>query len=879
MALQIIFRRFIMSITIKDLTVNYLTNPTGIDQLPRFSWKLDYDGRGNYQRTYRIKVMQGTKIVWDSKDVRSEDTILVEYQGKALEPRTTYRWNVSITDKSKERAQSEDAFFETGKLDEQWEGRFIQSGYKVARELMFSSPYLRKRFAIDDEVEKAYLYISGLGFFEPYINGEKLNDHVMDPPYTAYNLTTLYYTFNVTEHLRKGSNMIGVMLGNGFFNLPTADQWFTQAASWKGSPKMICELHITTKNNKEICIPSDTTWESHMSPITFNSLRNGEYYDARLEIDDWCMPDGALGQWEQVQISRDPGGILVASELPSVKVGQEFPAVSVKAVPENAYLFDFGQNMSGFVRIKVKGPKGTEFKIVYNERLTDDGLLDIVQNAGFTKTGEFQADRYIKKSDDEEIWQPRFVYHGFRYAHIEGFTYEPDLTAATAIFVHTAVEEKGQFSSSDEMLNKIQKNARMSTYSNLFGCLTDCPHREKNAWAGDTNISVEQTLFNYMIGPVWLKWMNDIKDSMRPKGNVPCMIPTPGWGYNWGNGPDYSGVMTWLPDHLNTYYADNKMIVKHYEMMKRNFSYMLTMMQNDVCVNNYGVGDWCAPFDGPAISVNMSSFKAPIDLTDTACMYSLANTLEKFAHMLKRKADAKEFAKRAKLIKEGFRKTFFNAKTGRLAGDGQTCYAAMLYHGLYENEKEFKLVYDNMLRTIDEADGHLDYGMLGNKYVNNVLGKEGRADLIYSMITKDTYPSFAYSINELDATTLYETWSGLGSRNHHMFADISANFFKYFAGIQPGPENPGFKKFVIAPGLNIPVEKVDAVYDSIRGTIKSGFEKKDDHILLNIEIPVNTCAVLKLDKDMEIYEDGNLLGKESLELVSGKYSLEVKRTA
>lgn len=866
-----------MAITIKDLTVNYLTNPVGIDEVPRFSWKLLQDGRGNRQRSYRIKVMSEGKTVWDSRNVRSDETILVEYKGKKLMPRTSYRWNVSVTDISGERAQSEDAFFDTGKLDEPWQGRFIQSGFKLPRELQASSPYLRKRFNLNQEVSNAMLYIAGAGFFEPYINGTKINDHIMDPPYTAYDKTLTYYSFNVTEHFRKGANMIGVMLGNGFFNLPTTDQWNTQAASWKGSPKLICELHITTKDDKYMCIPSDITWESNMSPITFNSIRNGEYYDARLEKDDWCSPDALMDDWAYVSISRDPGGILKGNEMPSVKQHEEYKAISLKNIAKGTYLFDFGQNLAGFVRIKVNGPKGTQYVIKTNEILNEDGTLDTTYNSGFTKTGEFQTDKYIKRSDEEETWQPRFVYHGFRYAQIEGFTYEPDLTAATSIFLHTAVKEIGQFTCSEEIINKIFKNARMSTYSNMFGMLTDCPHREKNAWTGDTNVSTEQMLFNYMSGPLWIKWLNDLKDSMKTKGNIPCMVPTSGWGYNWGNGPDYSSVLTWLPDSMYTYYSDKGMISKYYEYMRRNMSYMLNMMQNDVCVNDYGVGDWCAPFEGPAISVNMSSFKAPIDLTDTACMYTMANILEKFARLVGTREEAREYAKIAKNIKAGFRKTFYDSQNGRLKGDGQTCYGAMLYHKLYENDKEFELVYNHLLRTIDEADGHLDYGILGNKYVNNVLGKKGRADIIYSMITQKTFPSFAYTIEKLDATTLYETWGGLGSRNHHMFADITATFFKYFAGIQPDPEFPGFKRFTISPGLNTPIQKAEATFESMHGTIRSGFIKQDNAAFLDIEVPVNTCAVLQLEEDMEIYEDGNLLAKGCLELQSGKYRLEAKK--
>ncbi|MFA7673773.1 MAG: family 78 glycoside hydrolase catalytic domain [Clostridia bacterium] len=864
-----------MSIQITNLTVNYLDAPIGIDELPRFSWRLIQDGRGNRQSAYRITVKRGGHLSWDSGVIESDDSILIEYKGEGLKPRMRYGWKVTVTDRYGRNYVSETAFFETAKLDEPWKGRFIQSGFRVPRELAPSSPYLRKRFNCEGTVKKAILYIAGAGFFETYINNRKICDHLMDPPYTAYDRTLLYYTFDVTRSMEKGANMIGVLLGNGFFSMPTVDQWATQAATWKGSPKLICELHITTDTGEEIIV-SDDTWECHMSPITFNSLRNGEYYDARLEIPGWCDAGASVSDWAPAEISRDPGGILKANEMQSVRIDREFPAVSVKKMSDTSYLFDFGQNMAGFVKIKVAGAKDTQYVIKMNEKLKPTGELDTVQNAGFTKSGEFQTDRYTKKSDKEEIWQPRFVYHGFRYALIDGFTYEPDLSAATALFLHTDCRITGEFSCSDRIINTIQKNTRMSTFSNMYGLLTDSPHREKNAWTGDTNCSTEQLIFNCMTGPLWVKWLNDIKDSMKAKGNIPCMVPTGGWGYNWGNGPDYSSILTWLPDNMYLYYEDRTQIEKYYVYMKRNMEYMLSMMIDDVCVNDYGVGDWCAPFDGPALSVNMSAFKAPIDLTDTACMYTMATSLMRLAEIQKNENDVKYYNSVAKRIKAGFRRKFFDEDTCRLKGDGQTCYAAMLYHGLYENKKEYAELFKQLLRTIDEAKGHLDYGILGNKYVNNILGVNNREDLIYSMVTNKTYPSFAHQIDELGATTLYECWNGEGSRNHHMFGDISATFFKYFAGITPDREAPGFRHFNITPGLNTPIEKVSCTYDSIRGKIESSYVKENGMTYLTVEIPVNSSATLTVHKDMRIYENEKLLGIGTVELESGRYMLEVR---
>ncbi|NLC69186.1 MAG: family 78 glycoside hydrolase catalytic domain [Clostridiaceae bacterium] len=882
---------------IYGLSCNYLENPIGIDSKPRFSWKLYSDTRGQRQAAYRLlvsssreKLERGIYDAWDSGKIASSDNIHISYAGKALLPRTRYWWKVVAYDMEDMPFESDVAFFETGKMDEEWTAKWITAGYIRNEATAYAAPLLRTSFELDCEPAEARLYICGLGYFYAWINGEKPSDDVLSTAFTRYDSTVLYLTYDVTELLKAGKNAIGIILGNGWYNCFAEDPWNTRQATWRHWPKVIAELHVKLPDGSRMVITTDQSWKSAKSPITFNGIRNGEYYDARLEIPGWNTPGFDDSGWEPAKIIRPPGGVLRAFELQPIRITKELAAARKWQSPSGTCIFDMGQNFSGVVRIKVKGKAGTEVVIRYSDLLKEDNVsLNQAPIAGFVRSGEFQTDKYIKKGDGVETWQPVFVYHGFQYVELSGLDYEPGLDAVTGLVMHTGFEERGHFRCSDETLNTIQKHCYWATVSNYHGIPTDCPHREKNGWTGDASLSAEQALLNFAPMAAYVKWMRDFKDSQKPNGAIPCVVPSTGWGYNWGNGPDWSSALTLIPWYIYTYCGDRVILGEMYDAIKKHCDFITGMAENYIV--HYGIGDWCPPFEGPAISVNMSSFKTPTALTDTAYYYKTAETLSRIARILGREEDAEKYGNLAEKIKEAFRREFFkkDERGMKVAGDCQTSTACMLYQGLAEdNEKEALLKL--LLSQIEEKDYHIDFGILGNKYVMNTLGEGGHAGLGIRMITQDTFPSFKKWI-DMGATTLWECWNGGGSHNHHAFSDVSAFMYKYIGGILPDENEPGFKHIILRPALECGLSYVECRHESMYGGIECNWTNSGDKVTIEISVPVNAHATLYLPSsyDGKVMESGESIegvfginacikgDKLVLTLVSGKYKFEISR--
>lgn len=856
---------------IGSLTCNNLVNPIGIDTTPKFSWKLYSDKRNIYQTEYRITVTSNNEPVWDSGNIRSDEQLYIPCKAK-LSPRTKYEWQIQSRDNNGQSAISEKAYFETGKLNEKWTGKWIAAPFTARAPGFYIAPYLRKTFKLQKAPVSARLYICGLGYFEASINSKKVGDDLLATPFTRFDARVYYRTFDVTDLLKQGGNCLGVLLGNGWYNSFAEDPWNTAQSSWRHTPKLLCELYVTYDNNDTEVIKSDNTWRCAESPIRFNGIRNGEFYDAQYEIDHWCSPELDDHDWDNVYGIRPPGGRLLAMEMEPIRITREIPPVNMRRTPDGSALFDFGQNIAGIVRLNVTGAKGTEITIKYGERVRENGEIDRDKIKGFIKSGEYQTDKYIKRTDGQELWQPRFVYHGFQYVEVSGLTCEPDLNTVTALFLHTDVKERGHFECSDNIINKVQENVRRSTLSNLHSVPTDCPHREKNAWTGDVSLSSEQTIMNLAPMAIYRKWLYDIKDAQRPDGAIPCVVPSTGWGYNWGNGPDWSSALTLVPWYLYLYCGDVSIIEDMYENIKRHCDYIHTMSQDYIA--NYGIGDWCAPFDGPAISKNMSTFKAPRSLTDTAYFYNTCDVLSKMAKILNHHEDEIYYRDLANRVREAFRKKFMHLPDALVAGNCQTSTACVIYQGLAE-ENEISVLVSHLKEKISEFDNHLDFGLLGMKYVLNTLGRYGLSDLAIEMLTQETYPGFGYSI-KCGANTIWECWNGDGSRNHHMFGEVSAFFYKYLAGITYDEESPGFRVINFRPAVDTRLTYVKCTHESMYGTIECSWEKSDDSVNVFVEIPVGCKGKVTFPKNAYDITESGLAFDTDTWLYSGRYVFTFK---
>ncbi|MCR5457699.1 MAG: glycoside hydrolase family 78 protein [Clostridiales bacterium] len=885
-------------IRIKDMTVNYLESPCGIDSLPRFSYKVESDINEDSQKGALISLSEKadfSTIIWKKLTIGSQKNF-IECK-KKLKPVTKYYWKVEVDCISGAKIFGTSSFV-TGKLDERWNGKwidarvgperrddpnFLQKIEKSKNDKDFlQAPYIRKDFTLSQAPKEAYLSIIGLGYFVAEINGQKVGDDVLSPGFTRFDKTDYYMQYDVSSLLQSGDNTIGIVLGNGWFNCFAEDPWNTRQASWRTAPKLLAEIKVVYEDKKIETIGTDDTWKVNLlgGPIYFNGIRNGEHYDANKELGDWTSPGYDDTDWDPVRISRSPGGELRASEFEPIKPFKSFTAVK-KWKKDDKWILDFGQNGSGYGIFKFKGKAGTEFTIRYSDILTADGNLDTASIGGFVRSHGFQTDKYTKKSDDVEVWHPVFVYHGFQYMEITGMDYEPEPEDVTAQFICSAVKVAGHFECSDELLNKLQRLCFWSSVSNMESIPTDCPHREKNGWTGDASISSEQMMMNFGSAAFFSKWSRDIRDSQRPAGQIPCVIPSTGWGYNSMNGPDWSSALVNVPFNIFLYEGDEQILKVNYDAIKKNCDFMESMTTDYTL--NYGLGDWCAPFEGPAISKNMGSFKCPTEVTDTAFFYNAAKLTSSIASKLGKKDDVKYYSILAQKIKKAFRDSYFDKKTFTVKGDCQTSTAVMLYFGLNEpNEKQGLL--DKLVEQIELKDWHLDFGILGCKFVMHSLGDAGLGYIGQRMIAQRTYPGCQEWINR-GATTLWECWNGLGSHNHHMFSDLSAFMYKYVAGIAPVESDPGFHTTEFRPALKCGMQSASASHESMYGTVACSWKLTEESAETTITIPFGCKGNLYLPKNCsefkvvdgtgnEVSIKGKLVGNEYLmSFKSGKYTV------
>ncbi len=641
---------------------------------------------------------------------------------------------------------------------------------------------------------------------------------MLDPAFTRYDRRALYAAYDVTGQLKTEFNAVAVLLGNGWYDMDAQAAWDFNKAAWRARPTLRCQLEVTFADGSVRTITSDETWRVAPSPITFNCIRQGETYDARREIAGWNTADVGDADWSLAKIGPGSKGTLSAQMMPPIKVMQTLKPAKVTEPKPGVYVFDLGQNIAGWARLKVSGPAGAEVVVQYAERLSDDGTIDQKDIAVHTKSTPFQTDTYILKGEGTETWEPRFVYHGFQYVQVTGLPGKPDADAIQGRIVHTAFDQTGLFECSNDLFNKIQRCTLWAYVGNFHGYPTDCPHREKNGWTGDAHLAAELGLYNFDAAAAYTKWMTDLKDEQRDSGELPGIVPTAGWGYAWGNGPAWDSAYVLIPWYLYQYRDDTRILAEHYDRL--------------------GLGDWV-----PAKT------ETPAKVTSTGYYYRDALIVSKIAAMLGKTDDARHYADLAMRIRDAFNRAFFDPKTGLYAGGTPTAMSCALYHGLVPPAERQRVV-DKLVEMIEKNDDHLDAGILGTKYLIDALTACDRADVVYKMATKTTYPSWGHWI-EQGATTLWEQWDGGASRNHIMFGHISAWFYQALAGINLGPDTVGFKHIVIKPQLLGDVTWVRAEHESMYGTIKSAWDIKGDRFTLKVAVPTNTTATVYVPCDKE----------------------------
>ncbi len=724
-----------------------------------------------------------------------------------------------------------------------WQGRWISSGKAMVAHLRTTgaAPCLRKEFTCPEHWSNATLYLCGLGWHTLYINGQKADDRVLCPTISRYDRQAMYTVYDITHLLRPGQNAIAVLLGNGLYNCFEIQHWSFDKAPWRDWPKLCCDLEI----NGEIILSSDTSWKIHDSPIIFDALRNGEFYDARLTIDGFAMPGFDDSPWQNAKYCFPPGGDLLEDEATPCRITRVFKPVASWRIDAYKTVYDFGVNLTGWGRIKARGPAGTLVELQYCERVdptTHQGITEDLDS--YIDTGRFQCDRYFLRGDgDQEQWEPTFTYHGFRYIQVSCFN-GAVLEGIEACFIHSDFEKAGFFDSSSEMLNALQRNTIQSFICNYTGIPTDCPHREKNGWTGDACLAAETGLWNFNARKSFEHFINVLVSCQRDNGQLPGIAPTGGYGYNWGNGPaPFDSILFEYPYQLYLFHGDLTLIQHHYDAMRRYLDYC-DSLSNDNLVE-FGLGDWKIP---------AGTVAAPTAVTSSGYYYQDALRMAFFANLLNRPDDETCYKTLAENIKNSFQREFVHTD-GMVANDAWTALATALYFRLAD-EATLTTIAQRLIGKVRANNHRADFGTLGAKFIPRVLADYGFADDAFLLVTQPEFPGWGWQVNQ-GATTLWETWLGYGSRNHIMFGDISAWMYQYLGGLQPLPESPAFKHCRIKPCFVKGLDSVTVSHTSPYGIIRSSWKRQDDTIVCQFELPPSCTADLHLPNQTVSLGSGN----------------------
>ncbi len=754
---------------------------------------------------------------------------------------------------------------------------------------------LRKDFTLKKPVRRATLYSSGLGCSEIFLNGKRVGDEVLDPAHTQYNETVLYTTRDLTGLLQQGKNALGAMLGNGWYNMTTRTIWLCEKATWRDRPKLLAMVRVEYADGTSEDIVSDETWRATTSPVLADSIHNGEYYDAREEKPGWTENSYDDKKWADAEIMAAPKGKLCAQAIAPIKIEETLKATRILEPRPGVFVFDLGKNISGHAKLKVQGPTGQEVRLIYGEKLMEDNTVDRHLN-GLTWGGSFQEDAYVLKGQGLEEWEPRFVYHGFRYVEVRGFPGKPTLDTLEGRFVHTSFPNAGEFSSSNSLINSVQDATRRGYKGNFVGFPLDCPTREKKGWLGDAHLPVEAGMWNFDNTAGYMNWLRDIRGNQDASGKLKQVAPTGGWGVD---DPDWTVAIIVIPWSVYLYSADQTILADNYEMMKRWIAYQ--EKENPDHILKYGCGDWVVPFKRTSHVVS-----------STCYYYSGVLKLAQIADVLGHPDDAKYYRALADKIRAAFNTLFVKpdgtidnrAFAGRTKGPGgaeadpvtQTAQAMALYHGLISPEQQ-PAVFGKLVELIHNANDTQDVGYLGAKALWRVLSDHGRQDLAWKLATNTSMPSYGFWVSE-GFSTLNEMWQGDrtggrgGSNNHIAFGDISAWYYQYLAGLNPVWGEPGFKETVIRPMPVAALGSVSAWHNSPYGPISSSWTLKGSPkgtvFELETGIPVNTTAVVHVPtasgevtvngKPLEKIPGLSVVSKNKNEIVvkvgSGQYRFE-----
>lgn len=732
---------------------------------------------------------------------------------------------------------------------------FVKSTNKYCElEKYISAPYFRERFYILKEVKSAVIYITGLGFYEAHINGVDITKGILAPYISNPEHYVYYDEYDIKNKLYIGENVLGIILGNGFQNSFGGYIWDFDKASWRSAPILSFKIEIEFIDGEKNIIEPSTNTKTISSPIVFDDLHHGEYYDARLEICGWDQIGFDDSNWNDAIIADVPKGEQKICESdPIIEVTRINPILVTKY--DDGYIYDFGVNFAGLCELKIKNTKpGQKIQMRYFETLKKGiPFFDNITFKNDERTRDYQQNIYICKGSEEECHLPHFTYFGFKYVYITGVDDEQATSNLLTFIVFSSVKSlNATFKCNNEIINKLQEATVRSNISNLYHFPTDCPHREKNGWTADASLSAEQMLINLNPENCYKEWLRNIYKAMTDEGQIPGIVPTAGWGYEWGNGPAWDIVMVDLPYYTYLYRGDIQIIKESVEPIIKYLHYLESKLDDNDLIE-IGLGDWCEP------DKNEWEYQTPLIVTDSIISIDIARKSAFIFEVLCKK-DYFSFAKKLenKLV-NAVKKNLIDHKSKIVYGETQTAQALGLYHGLFESD-EYTEAFNILLKMIREKNNHCYCGVVGARVFYDLLAENGCADLAFDIITKTDFPSYGNWIKR-GATTLYETFRReddvINSLNHHFWGFISAWFYKYIAGIRVNPTKNNPNDIEIKPQLFSKISMCEASYYTLNGKVDIKYIRKDDKVILTYNAPKKTNIILTISEKMSFEKEDN----------------------
>ena len=868
------------------LTCEYRINPVGIGvHQPRLSWKLQSGERGAKQTAYQIVVIETPDVsspdvsspdaqpdphpIWDSGQINSDQSVHVAYAGPALRSGQRCYWRVRVWDAHGIATDwSDAAYWEMGLLNpDDWHAQFISPDWDEDITQSQPAPVLRRTFHLKGDIQSARLYATALGLYEVHLNGQRVGEDVLTPGWTSYDHHLQHQTYDVTHLIQSGDNVLGAMLGDGWYR---GNLGFERQRNMYGDRlALLCQLHITYVDGRSETVSSDTNWRATLGPIRANDLYNGEIYDAPSELSGWNAPGYDDSHWQGVRVLDKSTQHISPQLAPPVRRHEEIKPIRVFSTPKGETVFDFAQNMVGWVRLRVQGPADTVITIKHAEVLDQHGNF-YTENLRFAQ----QTLRYTLKGEGVEVYEPHFTFMGFQFIQVEGWPGQPTLDDITGVVVHSEMPSIGSFDCDNPMINQLQHNILWGQKGNFVDVPTDCPQRdERLGWTGDAQVFVRTACFNLDVAAFFTKWLRDLAADQRKSGAVPFVVPdvmarSPG-GAGMGGG---AGSAAWAeaalicPWTVYLSYGDKNILEQQYSSMVAWVNYLREQAgERYLVTTGFHFGDWL-DFRGNAL---MPSPTTNRDLVATAFFAYCADLMKQIAQILDKREDAAMYASLSSKIKRAFNAEFVTPN-GSIGSGSQTCYILALHFDLLP-DKQRPSAAARLVKAIQDAGNQLTTGFVGTPYLCHVLSRFGYADLAYELLNREGYPSWLYPIKK-GATTIWERWDGIkpdgsfqdvgmNSFNHYAYGAIGEWMYRVVAGIEADTTAPGYKHTFIQPQPGGGLTRVRAALQTPYGELVSAWQLSEHHFTLSVSVPPNTTATVQLpaSRTAQVTESGKAL--------------------